>query len=146
MLTKKQRLEQYGISSDMQVLGMIERVCDIFGNGSSNAAKINIEKLIRHESHFGNIKDHSKEHGESICQIDEPTFDWIIDKCINDYDYKDECTLFQKYYYMNLEDIDYEHIRYLPEISIVLCRLRYKFVPEAFPIDDDGMWYYYKTH
>lgn len=145
-MTKQQRLEQYGITSDLQILGMIDRVCDIFGNGSNNAAKINIEKLIRHESHFGNITDNSKEYGESICQFDESTFEWIVEKITNDHNYSDERKMFQEYYFMNTEDIMYESLRTCPEFSIVLCRLRYKFVPESFPTTEPEMFEYYKKY
>ena len=68
MLNKNERLNQYGITSDIQVLVGIEWVCDVFGNGSNNNAKLLLEKTIRHESKLGNYKDSSKEYGESVAQ------------------------------------------------------------------------------
>lgn len=145
-MTKEKRLEQYGITSDKQITGMIDRVCDIFGNGKHNNAKVNIEKLIRHESHFGNITDYSKEHGEGLTQIDRKTFYWILNKINTGRKYRNDLELFNKYYgfHLNSTNTRYEDLRYLPDVSIVLCRLRYKFVPELFPNDDDGMYEYYK--
>ena len=143
MLTKKQRLEQYGITSDEQVLAMIERACDIFGNGANNTAKINIEKLVRHESHLGNYKDDSKEYGEGLSQFDRPTFDWVIEK-LQSNKYYDERELFKKYYGFPLAMVQYDDLRHLPDVAIALTRLRYKFVPSVFPSDELGMYEYYK--
>ena len=143
MLTKKQRLEQYGIVSDIQVLSGIEKACAIFGNGKYNNAKINIEKLIRHESHLGNIKDHSKEYGEGLSQFDKPTFDWVIEKLQNS-KYYDDRELFRKYYGFHISSIEYDDLRHLPDVAIALTRLRYKFVPSVFPSDELGMYEYYK--
>jgi len=144
-MTKEQRLEQYGATSDIQIIGMIDRVCDIFGNGSNGAAKINIEKLIRHESHFGNIKDRSKEYGEGLVQFDRPTFKWILEK-LEQPKYAKDRELFKKHYGFPLSMLHYEDLRNIPETSIALCRLRFRFIPSAFPIDYDEMFPYYKKH
>lgn len=144
-MTKQNRLKQYGITSDIQIIGMIDRVCDIFGNGKNNNAKVNIEKLIRHESHFGNITDYSGDYGEGLSQIDEGTFEWIMEK-LNSVSYSDEYTLFQNHYGFNFTDIGYEDLRIMPEVAIALTRLRYKFVPDLFPSDNIEQFDYYKKH
>lgn len=143
MLTKKQRLEQYGIEDDIQILSGIIKACSIFGNGKNNNAKINIEKLIRHESHFGNITDHSEEYGEGLCQFDKKTFMWVISKLKED-NYKEDRLLFIKHYGFDIKYCVYEELRNNSDLSIALCRLRYKFVPAVFPSDDLGMYDYYK--
>lgn len=144
-LTKKQRLEQYGVTSDTQIISGIEKACDIFGNGKYNNAKINIEKLIRHESHFGNITDHSEEYGEGLCQFDRKTFVWVLKK-LEETRYAKDRELFKKHYGFPVAMTLYEDLRHLSDVNIALCRLRYKFVPDVFPSDDDGMYDYYKTH
>lgn len=144
-MTKEQRLEQYGITSDIQVLSGIEKACDIFGNGKYNNAKINIEKLIRHESHFGNITDYSEEHGEGLCQFDRPTFNWIIAK-LHSPKYTRDRELFKKHYGFSILTLQYEDLRNLPDACIALCRLRYKFVPAVFPSTHLEMYEYYKKY
>ena len=40
----------------------------------------------------------------------------------------------------------YDKLRHNPDIAIALTRLRYKFVPAPFPIDDKEQFEYYKKH
>jgi len=145
MLTKKERLEQYGISSDMQVLHGIEWVCDIWGKKNDNSDKVLLEKTIRHESHLGNFKDDSKEYGESVAQIDLKTFIWITQK-LESKKYKEDIALFKKHFGFPLSMLHYEDLRCIPNSGIFLCRMRYRFVVEKIPLYDDGMWEYYKTY
>jgi len=143
MLNKNERLNQYGITSDIQVLVGIEWVCDVFGNGSNNNAKLLLEKTIRHESKLGNYKDSSKEYGESVAQIDKPTFDWIIEK-LSEENYRETRSLFHIYFGFPLSALSYEDLRHIRNIGIFLCRMRYKFVPDVIPLDSLGQYEYYK--
>ena len=144
-LSKIERLEYYGITSDNQILGMIERVCDIFGNGVNNAAKIFIEKISRHESHLCDIKDHSENYGEGPTQLDRETFTWILEK-LDTSRYVDEVLLFEQYYFSDIKKLRYKDLRSRPDVSLAITRLRLKFIPEPFPIDDEGMWNMYETY
>ncbi len=141
----QERLEQYGITSDMQVLANIEWVCDVFGKKNDNSDKVLLEKTIRHESHLGNYKDDSKEYGESVAQIDEPTYKWILEKLENA-KYFDERELFKKHFGFPLSTLHYEDLRCIPRVGEFLCRMRYRFVPNAIPLDDLGMYKYYKKY
>ena len=145
MLSKKERLEQYGVTSNMQVLAGIQWVCDVFGNGSNNNAKLLLEKTIKHESKLGNHKDLSKEYGEGTSQIDKPTFDWIKEKLKED-NYLENRQLFNKHFGFPLNTLEYEDLRTIANTSIFLCRMRYKFVPEAIPVDNLGQYEYYKKY
>tara|TARA_R110000851_G_scaffold105565_5_gene224057 strand:- start:177 stop:689 length:513 start_codon:yes stop_codon:yes gene_type:complete len=143
MLNKEERLSQYGITSDMQVLSGIQWVCDVFGKDLNNNAKLLLEKTIKHESKLGNYKDSSKEYGESVAQIDKRTFDWITDKLKKD-NYLETRNLFNKHFGFPLSTLVYEDLRTIQNIGIFLCRMRYKFVPEAIPSDSLGQYEYYK--
>ena len=143
MLSKEERLNQYGITSDMQVLAGIEWVCDVFSNSSNNTAKLLLEKTIRHESKLGNWWDSSSKYGEGVAQIDKPTFDWIIDKLKQD-NYLKTRNLFNKHFGFPLSTLEYEDLRTIPNTSIFLCRMRYIFVPDAIPFDNDSQYRYYK--
>tara|TARA_R110000782_G_scaffold121750_4_gene212834 strand:- start:890 stop:1402 length:513 start_codon:yes stop_codon:yes gene_type:complete len=143
MLSKEERLEQYGITSDMQVLAGIQWVCNVFGKDINNQAKLLLERTARHESKLGNYKDSSKEYGEGIFQIDKPTFDWIGDKLKED-NYLETRHLFHKHFGFPLSTLQYEDLRTIPNTSIFLCRMRYRFVPDAIPAGSLGQYHYYK--
>tara|TARA_R110001606_G_scaffold2504_4_gene10976 strand:- start:8645 stop:9157 length:513 start_codon:yes stop_codon:yes gene_type:complete len=145
MLTKKERLEQYGVTSNMQVLSGIQWVCDVFGNGSNNNAKLLLEKTIRHESKLGNYKDSSEEYGESTSQIDPDTFYWLKEK-LSKKNYLETRQLFHKHFGFPLSTLEYEDLRTIPNTGIFLCRMRYKFVPEAIPTGSLGQYEYYKKY
>ncbi len=145
MLTKKERLEQYGITSDGQVLHGIEWVCDIWGKKDDNSDKVLLERTIRHESHLGNIKDRSKKYGESVAQIDLKTFLWIVKKLGNE-KYREDRELFKKHFGFPLSMLHYEDLRCIPNVGIFLCRMRYRFVPEPIPTDHLGIYNYYKKY
>ena len=141
MLTKKQRLEQYGITTDGQILGAISRCCDILGNGKNKAAKVFIEKICRHESHFGTYPDSSKKYGEGLSQFDKISFDDVVART------KDKhIKTVLKYYGFNIKEMDYEELRHNLSLQIVMTRLKLKLIPDVFPVDDDGQWEYYKKY
>ena len=143
MLNKEERLSQYGITSDMQVLAGTEWVCDVFGNGSNNNAKILLEKTIRHESKLGNYKDSSEEWGEGTGQIDKLTLIWMKDK-LSEGNYLETRNLFNKHFGFPLNTLEYEDLRRVQNVGTFLCRMRYKFVTDTIPIDNLGQYEYYK--
>lgn len=144
MLDKKTRLEMYGVKEDIEVYGAISKACSIFGNGSRNNANLNLEKCCRVESHLANYPDYRPEYGESPFQIDEPTFDWIKDKLINDLDYREDIEKLDKHYNIDIYDVEYKDLRNNIDISAALARLRYRFIEEVFPITDYEQFLYYK--
>jgi len=145
-MTKNEKLKTYGFTEKSQILSSIERCCDIFGNGSTNAAKVMIEKTIKHETHFGEFPDKHRKTGEGLSQFDEPTFDWVIKKLTTDTDYKDDIELLYKYYGIDIFNVTYQNLRFNLDLQSFLTRMKYKFVPSAFPIDDLGQYEYYKKH
>tara|TARA_R110001632_G_scaffold6729_2_gene27341 strand:- start:985 stop:1497 length:513 start_codon:yes stop_codon:yes gene_type:complete len=143
MLSKKQRLSQYGITSDMQVLAGIQLICDIFSADSNRNAKLLLERTARHESKLGNYQDLSKEYGEGIFQIDLDTFNWIMDR-LQEYNYLETRKLFHKHFGFPLNTLEYQDLRRIANTSIFLCRMRYRFVPDAIPADSTAQYKYYK--
>ena len=142
-MNKKERLEQYGITSKDQIYGMIERVDSIFPC-SNNGFKINCEKTIAHESHYGNIKDRTKKSGEGLVQIDPKTFDWIKNRLLLNKKYDIFIEDIHKYCGIRLINFEYHHLRHNPEMAIIFYRLRFKFTHKLFPIDDNSQWELYK--
>ena len=143
MLNKRERLDQYGITSDMQVLAGIQWVCDVFGNGLNNNAKLLLERTIRHESKLGNYKDSSKGWGEGTSQIDLETFKWMQDK-LGEVNYLETRQLFHKHFGFPLSSLLYEDLRTIANTGIFLCRMRYRFVPAVIPNGSLGQYQYYK--
>lgn len=146
MLSPKERLSQYGISNDIEILGAISLACTVLGNGGNDNANLLMEKTARVESHLANYRDEKPEHGESAFQFDEGTFDWIIRKISTGRRYLHHIANIEKHYNFDITKIEYSDLRNNINASALLCRLRYKFVTEAIPEGDYAQWEYYKTH
>ena len=140
-MTKQQRLQQYGITTNEQAIQVIKLVCDILGNGGKNNAHEMLIRTAMSESQMGNYPDSSKDYGESIFQFDEIAFYDTIERTR-----AKDVNLVHKHFGFWLEDMQYSDLRNNIVFACVMARLKYKLVPASFPEDFEGQWKYYKKY
>lgn len=131
----------YGLARKSHLLGMAMAVCDCLGYGSNENADVFLVETSGAETNKGSIKDYSLGAGMGITQIDELPFQDIKDRCRD----SDKQKLIDNLG-VNIDLVEWEHLRYNPFMCFIFTRLKYKKVPGAIPTSLEGRAQYWKTY
>ena len=140
-MINKNKLEQYGFEKRIELEGVVSLVCTVFGNGSNNNADIMMMETANTETHLGDFPDYNRKIGESPYQFDEGTFEDTIRRTRP----RDKITT-MRYFKIDLNKVHYGDLHANLLLSSILCRLKYKLVPEPFPATLNERYDYYKLN
>lgn len=111
-------------------------------NDTNNEKYINAYNLIVEtacaETQFCTFPDNNHSSGFGGWQFDRTGFKHVIEKSMK---YRDEI---YKKFRVDISVIKIEELRYNPFLSIILCRLFYKSIPDAIPSTREGRAKYWK--
>lgn len=115
-------------------------VCDVLGHGKNKKAVKLLLETAGAETGKGTVKDNTLYAGMGITQFDKVPF----------YDVKDRCRqsdkdLIKTYFDIDIELVEWEHLRYNPLLALIFTRLKYKKVPNEIPDNIEGRAKYWKT-
>jgi len=131
----------YGLThkSDLQVVAM--QVCDCLGHGANGKAIDLLLETAGAETSRGLTRDLSMGAGMGITQIDKLPFQDIKDRCRH----ADKVSIYD-YFDIDLDLVEWEHLRYNPLLCFIFTRLKYKKIPEAIPIKMEDRAKYWKQY
>jgi len=129
----------YGLINENRLNEIAHEVCKCLGGGG-NARYLLIETCGA-ETGKGTISDNTLGAGMGISQIDEIPF----------YDIKDRVKQSDKgrlsaYFGIDIDLIEWNHIRYNPLLALIFTRLKYKKIPEEIPATLELRASYWKKH
>jgi hypothetical protein len=115
-------------------------VCNCLGYGINHTAHKLIVETATTETGLGRIKDTTLGAGMGICQFDKMPF----------YDIRDRSAKYKEKIYrelgVDIDLVEWEHLRYNSFLSLLFCRLHYKPFPEAIPQDIKNRAAYWKKY
>jgi hypothetical protein len=129
-LIKKEHLEQ-----------IAETVCDVLGHGTNRTAIKLLMETAGAETNRGLTKDTSINAGMGITQIDRLPFKDIKDRC-REVDKK----ALKIYLDIDIDLVEWEHLRYNPLLCMIFTRLKYKKIPDLIPDNAEDRADYWKIH
>ncbi len=135
-------------NSNYGFLGNIEEqsklICDCLGYGKNDKAHFLLKETACAESGAGKIKDRTIKAGMGICQIDNclpyHPFDDIKKRSLK---YRDKIL---KDLDIDLNLVEWQHLRYNTFLSLLFCRLFYLPVNGEIPGTLKGRASYWKKH
>lgn len=134
----------YGLIKEEHLKDIAEAVCDSLGYGSNGTANELLVETAMAETHGGTLKDPTLYAGMGITQFDKMPFQDVKDRVRS----SDKMKLLQDFD-INLDIVEWEHLRYTPLLAMIFTRLKYKKVQEAIPStleERADYWkYYYNT-
>jgi hypothetical protein len=131
----------YGLVNRHHLSDAVKEVCECLGYGSSsNADKLLIETSGA-ETHKGQAKDNSIGAGMGITQFDKMPFYDVKDRCRNS-----DKNKIKEYFNIDIDLVEWEHIRYNPLLCLIFTRLKYLKVSESIPTDLKGRARYWKQY
>ncbi|WP_116287117.1 hypothetical protein, partial [Serratia marcescens] len=120
-----------------------EAVCDVIGNGKSNAAVLLCVETAAAETLLGDYKDPTPTSaGTGLTQVDLGTFEWLRDK------YKNSryAAVLLNQFGIDLGRTVYQELRTSPLMAMLFCRLLYLTVPESIPATREARAAYWKKY
>ena len=135
-------MSNYGlVGGKLRIRDLAWSVCDCLGNGANESAIDLLIETCGAETNFGRYKDRSIYAGLGIMQFDKIPFNDVKARTRD----KHKATILE-YYDIDVNLVEWDHIRYNPLLSILFARLKYKLVPEEIPTTLDGRAYYWKKY
>ena len=131
----------YGLISDKHLKDIAIAVCDCLGHGANTNAVDLLLETAGAETGRGQVKDYSVYAGMGITQIDELPFKDIKDRCRSS-----DKALIMHHLDIDIDLVEWTHLRYNPLLSLIFTRLKYKKVPEMIPLTVEGRSEYWKEH
>jgi hypothetical protein len=115
-------------------------VCDCLGYGINHTAHLLIVETATTETGLGRIKDTTLGAGMGICQFDKMPF----------YDIRKRSAKYKEKIYeelgVDIDLVEWEHLRYNSFLSLLFCRLFYKPIPKQIPDDIKERAIYWKKY
>lgn len=131
----------YGLKSKAQIFEVVDRTCEVLGNGGNDNADRLLLRTAATETQFGTFPDsHPLTKGVGLFQHDLIA---LRDIKLNSTEHFDVIEHELGYIMPNilLEDLAYN-----PELSAICARLTYMRVPAAIPIGLEAQGKYWKEH
>lgn len=130
----------YGLTRKSQAYEMVADVVSILGGGK-NAENLLIETL-QQETHIGEFKDTTPNGaGRGIAQFDKKGFYDCVQRAKTE-----EINKIIRSLGMDIWSLSHDDLNFSPLASIVLCRLKYKRIPEPIPTTVNGRASYWKKY
>lgn len=131
----------YGLARKHHLMDFAVAVCDCLGYGKNNNAHLLLIKTSGAETNKGSTKDRSIGAGMGITQIDKLTFEDIKKRCKGSHK-----ELLLNNLGVNIDLVEWGHLRYNPFMCFIFTRLKYKKVPEVIPTSDVEIAQYWKKN
>ena len=131
----------YGLThkSDLRIMCM--QVCECLGNGANSAAVDLLLETAGAETGRGTTKDLTIGAGMGITQIDQAPFEDIKTRCR-----KEDRVRIYDFFNIDIDMVEWEHLRYNPLLCFIFTRLKYKKIPALIPKKFDDRADYWKVH
>ena len=120
----------YGLTSEMNLVNMAIRVCDVFGHGRHRKAVNLLLETTAAETQFGTYPDTTKNSGHGIDQFDRNGFVDTQTRTRRSNKHKVKAEFGYDIDAAVVTDLDND-----PMLSLIFCRLKYKLRPEDIPAD-----------
>lgn len=132
----------YGLVKKQHLLDIAITVCDVLGHGNGYAVPLLVETAAA-ETLLGQYRDPTQYGaGTGITQVDEGTFDWLVDK----YGNRTQNQKLKDAFHIDLKKVRYDELEHSPLLAMIIARLRYMTVPEAVPDTVARRGAYWKKH
>ncbi len=130
----------YGVVKNDHLLDIVTAVCDCLGYGANDTADVLLLETMAAETGLGMIADSTLMAGMGICQFDFGSFVDVKIRASKHFP-KVESSMG-----LNLELVEWEHLRYSPLLSLLFCRLKYMLIAENIPADIENRAAYWKKY
>ena len=130
-------MSNYGLTENTDIDRIINEVVDCLGGGKY--ARCLLREIANAETGMGTIKDTTRGCGMGIVQFDEIGFDDVKDRTRR----KHKKAVLNKFN-INLNNVEWEDLRYSPLLGFIFCRLKFKLIPDAIPNTMEGRAGYWK--
>lgn len=138
----------YGLLYRNNIPGMVYSVVSTLWGDSSlkyqGAAYNLIRGTISAETQDATAKDNSWLAGMGLTQFDKMPFYDVRDRALK-YLKKDILKI-EKEFHININEVEWEHLRYAPGLAIIFTALFYRLVPKKFPIELEEQATYWKKY
>lgn len=132
----------YGLASSDQAGGFAAAACDVLGHGANGGAVIMLLETAAQETHLGQFRDPTPDGaGRGLCQIDFIGFIDVIQRSR-----AADLAAIKSCFGMDLTQVEHDDLDFSPLLSMIICRLFYKLIPESFPKDLAGRAAYWKKY
>ena len=118
----------YGLvhKNDLEIIAI--KVCECLGNGANGKAVDLLLETAGAETGRGLTKDLTLGAGMGITQIDKLPFQDIKDRCR-----KEDRVRIYDFFNIDIDLVEWEHLRYNPLLCMIFTRLKYKKIPNIIP-------------
>ncbi|MBN2895067.1 MAG: hypothetical protein JXK05_04125 [Campylobacterales bacterium] len=130
----------YGVVNPDHLLDTVTAVCDCLGYGKNHTADLLLLETMAAETGLGLIPDDTEKAGMGICQFDHIGFVDAKKRAQKHFKTVRDCMG------LDLELVEWEHLRYSPLLSMLFCRLKYMLIADPIPGDLEGRARYWKRH
>lgn len=131
----------YGLTNGKaEIIRLSRLVCEVLGNGKNGTAHLLLIETCGAETNFGTFEDKTINAGMGLTQIDKlPFYD------IKDRTKKHNKEKLKRAFGINIDLVEWEHLRYNPLLSLIFTRLKYKLIPDEIPENLEGRAKYWKV-
>lgn len=129
----------YGLISQGHLNDMAKRVCEALGHGQNYKAYNLLIETAGAETARGIVLDNTIHAGMGITQIDKIPFQDIKDRCR-----ESDKTAVRIFFGIDIDLVEWEHLRYNPLLALIFTRLKYKKIPQVIPNDIEQRAKYWK--
>lgn len=131
----------YGLKNKQHAIDLATNVAITLGHGKNRKAKELLLETACAETQLGTFPDRYAPEGFGLCQFDTIGFYDVINR--TSIHTKKHVALRFKF---DMDAITPQDIENDPLISFVLCRLKYRLIPDEIPADLEGRAHYWKKH
>ncbi len=120
----------YGVLCYSQIFNTVHKVCRKLGMGKKNNAPAMVLETIAVETQMGTYPDTTENSGHGLTQFDKIGFDDTVARTRT----RDK-EIVKNVFGYDLDELTVRDLDENPELAIIMCRLKYKLIPEPFPTD-----------
>ena len=131
----------YGLLSLAHLDELATTVCDCLGYGSNGNAVDLLTETAGAETIKGTMIDPTIYAGMGLTQFDKLPFQDVKDRCR-----EQDKEKIKKSFDIDIDLVEWEHLRYNPLLALIFTRLKYKKVPQAIPLTLEDRAKYWKVH
>ena len=132
----------YGLTNGKsEIIRLSRTICSVLGNGAKNNAHELLIETAGAETDFGTFRDNSVGAGMGLTQFDKMPFYDVRDRTKEHNKEKLKRALG-----IDIDLVEWEHLRYNPLLSLIFTRLKYKLIPDEIPESLEGRAKYWKKY
>ena len=140
---KEETITELTNSGNYGYLGNLRKQCVLIckcinPKNTKEAVELLLETTAA-ESALGKAYDRTIFAGMGVCQFDKDPFEYTKHRSMK------HRSKIKKYLNVDIKLIEWEHLRYNPFLSLLMCRLKYLHVPYQIPTNKKGRARYWKV-